>query len=125
MAQRKVSMFAIAVAMLPACAAPALADAIDGNWCHQDGRRLTIRGAEIVTPAGKAMQGDYGRHHFSYMVPAPEPNAGSMIFMALMGENHVRLRVGERGNEEAWVRCAPSISRQWSPWREPAQVRAG
>lgn len=41
-------------------AAPALADAIDGDWCHtKDGRRFTIRGPEIVTPGGKKMQGDY------------------------------------------------------------------
>ena len=57
-------------------AGPALADAIDGNWCHSDGRRFTIRGPEIVTPGGKHMEGNYGRHSFSYTVPAPEPGAG-------------------------------------------------
>ena len=90
----------------------ALADAIDGNWCNDDGRRFTIRGADIVTPGGKAMQGNYERHYFSYVVPAPEPNAGRTIFMTLRGENNVSLRIGEAagGAEENWVRCAPSIS---------------
>ena len=42
-------------------AAPAFADAIDGDWCHQaSGRHLSIRGPQIVTPGGKRMEGDYG-----------------------------------------------------------------
>lgn len=101
----------LAPLLLLASNAAVLADAIDGNWCHNDGRRFTIRGPDIVTPGGKAMQGNYERHYFSYVVPAPEPNSGKTIFMTLRGENNVSLRVGESGGEEAWVRCAPSISR--------------
>jgi len=29
-----------------------LADAIDGDWCKADGKRMKIRGPEIVTPGG-------------------------------------------------------------------------
>jgi len=47
----------------------ALADAIDGDWCHGDGRRLSINGPDITTPGGTHLKGDYDRHHFSYVVP--------------------------------------------------------
>jgi len=30
---------------------PAIADAIDGDWCRTDGKRMSIRGPAIVTPA--------------------------------------------------------------------------
>lgn len=89
----------------------AFADAIDGNWCHNDGRRFTIRGAEIITPGGQTMRGDYSRHHFSYRPPAAEKGAGGIISMTLMGENLVHLRYGDAaGAPESWVRCSPSIS---------------
>jgi hypothetical protein len=103
----------VAALALSALAAPAFADVIDGNWCHNDGRRLTIRGPEIVTPGGKRMEGQYSRHWFNYTVPAPEPGAGQTIFMTLANENTVHLRRGEAAAgspEETWVRCAPSIS---------------
>jgi hypothetical protein len=93
-------------------AGPALADAIDGNWCHSDGRRFSIRGPEIVTPGGARTQGDYGRHSFSYAVPAAEPGAGKTVFMTLLDENTVHLRLGEAfaANPEIWIRCSPSVS---------------
>ena len=94
-------------------AAPACADAIDGDWCHTpDNRRISIRGPEMVTPGGKQMQGNYTRHYFTYVVPAPEPLAGETVHMQLLNENTVHLRVGDAtGNTaETWVRCSPSIS---------------
>lgn len=92
-------------------AGPALADAIDGNWCHNDGRRFSIRGPEIITPGGKRMEGDYSRHAFNYTVLAPEAGAGQTIFMTLANENTVFLRRGEASAaQETWVRCGPSIS---------------
>lgn len=102
---------ALAVVLAPTVA---LADAIDGNWCHPDGRRFTIRGPAIVTPGGASLQGNYERHFFSYAIPAPEPRAGETVFMNLMGEYLVHLRVGRdsssAGPVEEWKRCAPSIS---------------
>lgn len=101
----------ICVFCLALAAVPASADAIDGHWCHNDGRRFSIRGPEIVTPGGKAMDGNYSRHWFSYVVPVPEPGAGETIFMTLLNENTVQTRRGEAGSsEETWVRCSPSIS---------------
>jgi hypothetical protein len=106
----------IAAMMLVVAPAAALADAIDGNWCHPDGRRFSIRGPAITTPGGAQLQGNYDRHHFSYQVPAPEPRAGETVFMTLMGEYLVHLRVGadasSAGPVEAWNRCGPSISRR-------------
>jgi len=32
---------------------PVFADAIDGDWCRADGKRMTIRGPAIVTPGGQ------------------------------------------------------------------------
>jgi hypothetical protein len=46
-----------------------LADVIDGDWCRADGKRMKIRGPEIVTPGGNQTRGDYTRHRFSYVVP--------------------------------------------------------
>jgi hypothetical protein len=94
-------------------AAPAFADAIDGDWCHQaSGRRFSIRGPQIVTPGGTSMAGDYSRHWFSYVVPAPEPGAGKTVFMQLLDENTVHLRLGEEAaaNPETWIRCSPTTS---------------
>ena len=102
-------------------AGPAFADAIDGNWCHPDGRRFVIRGPDITTPGGNRLQGNYDRHHFSYQIPAPEPRAGETVFMTLMGEYLVHLRVGAEvssgGPVEEWNRCGPSVS-------ERAEARA-
>ena len=90
---------------------PDLADAIDGNWCHSDGRRFSIRGPEIVTPGGKVMEGNYSRHGFSYVVPTPEPGAGETTFMTLLNENTVHSRRGEATpGGETWIRCSPTTS---------------
>ncbi len=106
--QPKILIAALGLAIF---ASPALADAIDGNWCHTDGRRFTIHGPEIVTPGGKSMEGNYSRHWFSYVAPALEPSAGQTIFMTLADENTVHLRVGEAASaQEVWVRCSPSVS---------------
>jgi len=104
-------LFPIVLLLAPGSAR---ADAIDGNWCHTDGRRFTIRGPAIVTPGGNSLQGNYERHYFSYPIPAAEPRAGETVFMTLMGEYLVHLRVGgeasSAGPVEEWNRCGPSIS---------------
>jgi len=109
-ARLKIAIAAFALALV---AGPALADAIDGDWCLKDtGRRISIRGPQIVTPGGKQMQGDYERHGFNYVVPAPEPGAGQTVYMQLLDENTVHLRVGDDANAkpETWIRCSPSTS---------------
>lgn len=97
--------------VLAAGGTSALADAIDGDWCQSDGRHFSIRGLDIVTPAGARMQGDYGRHSFAYRPPAPERGAGGTISMRLVNENTVHLSYGEgAAAAEVWERCSPSTS---------------
>ncbi len=92
----------------------ARADAIDGHWCHEDGRRFEIAGPTIVTPGRNRIQGQYGRHYFSYTVPASEPGGGTTINMTLMGEMMVNLKPGN-APEETWRRCGPPISQKRWP----------
>ena len=86
----------------------ARADAIDGSWCLESGRRMMIDGPNIVTPAGTRTKGEYSRHYFEYVVPAGDPGAGSTITMQLLNEETVR--VHESGADAIWHRCGPSVS---------------
>lgn len=106
----------IAGVLVAACALPgvARADAIDGHWCHEGGRRFEINGPMIVTPGGSRIEGQYDRHYFSYVVPANEPSGGSTVDMALMGEMMVRLKPAN-APEETWRRCGPPISQNRQP----------
>jgi hypothetical protein len=95
----------------------AWADAIDGEWCaNTDGRHMSIKGPDIVTPAGTRMQGNYTRHSFLYVVPSAEPDAGQTVAMILVNEETVNLRQAASAAEatqapvQVWHRCAPSIS---------------
>ena len=90
-------------------AGTALADAIDGDWCHADGRRLTINGSDIVIPGGAQLKGDYDRHHFSYITPASEPGAGAPVVMVLQGELQMELKP-PTGDHQTWRRCGKPIS---------------
>lgn len=105
------------VGLALACVArPARADVIDGEWCSADGRHLTIKGPELVTPAGKHISGDYGRHSFNYVVPPAEPGSGQTVAMQLMNEMTVHLRQGAdpaataQAPVQVWKRCTPGIS---------------
>lgn len=89
----------------------ALADAIDGNWCHADGRRMTIRGPAITTPGGSQIQGEYDRHAFAYKVPAGEAGAGEQVSMSLRSEYVVDVRQGgPDAPVQTWNRCSATIS---------------
>jgi hypothetical protein len=109
-------------------AGQAVADAIDGDWCHAaDGRRFSIRGKEIVTPGGRRIDGDYQRHFFSYEVPAGEPAAGQTVQMSLYNENIVHLRVGDAtgsASAEVWDRCSPTTSMRTPPKAAPPMPSA-
>jgi hypothetical protein len=115
MSLRRISGWVVGVALV-ALAAPAMADVIDGDWCYSDGRHLSIKGPQIVTPAGHPMQGNYSRHAFDYVVPKPEPGAGQTVWMTLINENTVHLRMAA-GNPapdapvQTWLRCQPQVSR--------------
>lgn len=93
-----------ATAALAFAVAPARADAIDGNWCFTDGRRITINGPDVVIPNGTRMRGNYDRHHFSYT-----PAGGAPVNMTLQGEFAVTVREGD-GPTQIWRRCQPAVS---------------
>jgi len=109
-----------AVAWLAAVCAvatfPALADVIDGEWCAVDGRHLSIKGSELVTPTGKRISGDYTRHSFLYVVPPADPGAGETVAMRLINEETVHLRqsadpaAAAQAPVQVWKRCAPGIT---------------
>lgn len=96
---------------------PAWADAIDGHWCSADGRRMNIDGPAIITPGGRHMRGNYDRHHFSYVVPIPEADAGQTVAMTLLGETVVRVQVGA-GEPQLWNRCPAPLSWRLGPDQE-------
>ena len=100
------SPVALLAAMLMLAAGPARADAIDGHWCAEDGRHLSISGPAITTPGGRHMRGNYRRHDFSYVIPAEEPNAGATTAMTLINDDELRLRVQiDAAKTETWRRC--------------------
>jgi hypothetical protein len=91
----------------------AQADAIDGDWCHAEAGRMEISGPHIVTPGGTQMQGIYGRHSFSYIVPTIESNAGATLNMILIDDDTVHLTNGSSTvspTPQIWRRCPASVS---------------
>ncbi len=90
-------------------AAPALADAIDGDWCNGISS-LQINGPAIRTPGGKDITGTYSRHAFRYIAPAGDRDAGAEVLMRLLGEQEMLLMRRIGGTEspaESWKRCQP------------------
>jgi hypothetical protein len=97
--------------LLLVSATGARADAIDGDWCSADGRRMSIRGPEIVTPGGVHTRGDYSRHAFSYVVPDGEAGSGEPISIILLSEYLAHSRQGPPAAPiTVWNRCQPGIS---------------
>ena len=91
--------------VLSAGICPALADAIDGDWCGEGGKHFKIIGPTIEYGPGVSLSGDYDRHGFRYVVPAGEPGAGSEVLMDLQGEHLLHVRRGA-GPVEEWRRCS-------------------
>jgi len=89
----------------------ASADAIDGDWCRADGKRMSIHGPDIITPAGGNTRGEYSRHAFSYVVPAGEAGAGEQVSIILLSEYLAHARQGnESAPVQVWNRCLPGVS---------------
>lgn len=88
----------------------AFADALDGEWCRE-AESLTIQGPNILTPGGTQTTGDYARHHFSYVIPAGEPQAGATVEISQLSEEEMDLRIvsaeqdAAPGAWERWRRC--------------------
>ena len=108
MSRIRTSVVLAALPLLLFGARAAVADAIDGNWCLDNGSRLSINGSDIVTPGGRQIKGDYDRHHFSYVVPASEPGAGGTVAMVLLSE--IQMRLKPPTGEQLWRRCGKPVS---------------
>ena len=105
------SITATALALLLLAAVPARADSIDGDWCHKDGRRVSIDGPTIITAGGKRMEGDNRRHNFYYTIPGGERDAGVKVAMNQLGEDNIVVFMGAdpdttvKGPGQPWHRC--------------------
>jgi len=97
------------------------ADAIDGNWCSAEGKRMAIEGPAVTTPAGTAWHGNYSRHYFTYEVPPSDPGAGQTVYMALQNENTVHItqaadaQAAQKSAVQVWHRCPPAVSARAMP----------
>lgn len=88
----------------------ARADKIDGNWCSPTNATMTIEGPSVTTPSGKVTQGDYYRHHFDYIVPDGDTEAGAHVHADLIDPDHIILtltppKAAKPGQPEIWKRC--------------------
>ena len=99
----------LAFTALLAGSVPALADAIDGDWCNRDGGHLRIEGPRIELAPGQVLEGTYNRHAFSYVAPPNDPEAGAEIHFVLRSEEEMR-RVRKPDampeHEDLWRRCS-------------------
>jgi hypothetical protein len=92
-------------------ATPAFADSIDGKWCSEDGRRITIDGSlGIWGTAGLKISGDYFRYTYVFAMPSGEPEAGQRVEMRFRRvDQSIAVKIGE-GEPKLWRKCPPEIS---------------
>lgn len=84
------------------------ADAIDGDWCNQDGSQIFIEGNSIRLTDGTVVSGIYTRHQFSYVAPPGDFEAGKEILFIQRSEEEMRrVRDPQAMPEHAdiWQRC--------------------
>jgi hypothetical protein len=84
------------------------ADAIDGDWCNQDGSQIFIDGNSIRLTDGTVVTGVYTRHKFSYVAPPGDFEAGREILFVQRSEEEMRrVRDPQAMPEHAdiWQRC--------------------
>ena len=87
------------------------ADAIDGDWCAANGKRMSILGEKITTPGGNRINGNYSRHAFDYVVPSGESGSGEIVNIILRNEYLAISRQGPAdGPATEWRRCKETIS---------------
>ena len=89
------------------------ADAIDGDWCNQDGSEIFIEGNTIQLSDGTVVTGKYSRHAFSYVAPQGGFEAGKEIFFVQRSEEEMRrVRDPQAMPEHAdlWQRCRNTSS---------------
>jgi hypothetical protein len=91
----------------------ARADAIDGDWCNQDGSNIFIEGPSIRLSDGTIVRGKNTRHAFSYVAPSGDFEAGKEILFKQRSEEEMRrVRDPQAMPEHAdiWQRCRNTSS---------------
>ena len=86
------------------------ADQIDGTWCSPTGESITIEGPQAVIPSGNMIDGNYDRHHFDYVIPEGDVDAGAKVMADQIDDNTIRVAHSDRvqentGASEIWIRC--------------------
>lgn len=98
----------LAATLLAVLPSTAHADAIDGTWCHADGRTMTIEGSVVTIPEGRKIAGNYRRHSYTYAVPVDIDPEGRTVSMVLVDENTIHLLPPDAAGSDAvqiWRRC--------------------
>jgi hypothetical protein len=103
-------LMGLAAVVMLATGGIARADSIDGDWCRADGKRMSIRGPDIVTPGRQQTRGEYSRHFFSYVVPTGEEGSGEEVAITLLSEYLAHARQGTTQPVQVWNRCQPGVS---------------
>jgi hypothetical protein len=109
MSKRVWTVSTMVLGLSMATAVPALADAIDGDWCF-GASSLFVKGPDVRTPGGSTIKADYDRHGIRYVVPASEPGAGAEVVMRLLNEENALMTkkgVVPEAAPETWKRCKP------------------
>lgn len=107
MRRRLKCLAAIGIAIVVA-ASPALADAIDGDWCNGSATMHVEFPSTIRIPSGRDVTGTCGRHACQFTTPAGETNGGTDVLMKLVNEQTMELwRFPTTPTPETWTRCQP------------------
>jgi hypothetical protein len=107
---------ALVASVFALAAGHAWAQDFNGDWCHRDGRKMSIRIPEIVLPSGKQVLGVFDDDRFVYVVPDGEPGAGQVVLMVWVDEVP-----GRSLPPHVWVKCAPpNVSALPDFTREPS-----
>jgi hypothetical protein len=93
---------ALIASVVVLAAGPALAYDFNGDWCHRDGRKMSIHIPEIVLPSGNKVLGIFDDDRFVYVIPDGEPGAGQVVLMVWVDEEP-----GKPIPPHVWVKCAP------------------
>ncbi len=100
----------VLVALSLVASSVAMAANIDGSWCADDGRWISVDGVAVMTPGGQPATGRYTARAFTFVLPAGEWQAGAEIWVESKGTDAVRvssLRAGHQGPppHDLWRRC--------------------
>lgn len=102
----------LTAALICASTQTALADRIDGTWCSTDGKSVSVDGPRVVTSRGNEVEANYNRHHIDYVIPAGEPDEGSIFRADQLNDNQIQVILIDaggkpKGDVEIWTPCKP------------------